>query len=113
MSEEERLKELLYAQYGIARAELRLMRDWVNRVYKAASGKEKYLLKIIGEAFSASAETSLRVNDYLYDSGVFVPRIIRTLSGFLCYSEGGKHYVLYTFVDGRDTNAGEDTEAID
>ncbi len=74
---EEKLIQLLQTQYGLENVTLEFLREGGNKTYIVNSEK-KYLLKVIGSAFFATAKQSGLVTRYLEQNGFPVPKTILT-----------------------------------
>lgn len=82
---EEKLIQLLQSQYGLENVTLEFLREGGNKTYivngENGKGEEKYLLKVIGAAFFATAKQSVLVMWYLEENGFPVPKTILTQDG--------------------------------
>ena len=101
--DEKTLQEILAVHYGIESPSLEFLREGGSHTY-IVNGKTKYLLKVIGSAFSDTARQSVSMMRYLEGNGFPVPQTILTKSGkaiFETESEGEKNLiVLMEFIDG-------------
>ncbi len=79
--DERYLQEILKEYYGIEAPSLGFLREGGTHTY-IVSGKSKYLLKVIGSAFSKTARQSISMMRYLGKSGFPVPAIILTKRSF-------------------------------
>ncbi len=97
------LQETLKINYGIESPSLEFLREGGTHTY-TVSGNNKYLLKVIGSAFSDTARQSVSIMRYLDKNGFPVPKTILTKSGeavFETKTEGEKSLiVLMEFIDG-------------
>ncbi len=101
--DERTLQEILTINYGIESPSLEFLREGGSHTY-VVTGKNKYLIKVIGSAFSDTARQSVAIMRYLEENGFPVPRTILTKSGeavFETESEGEKNLIaLMEFIDG-------------
>ena len=74
------LKDILTSNYGIESPSLEFLREGGCHSY-TVTGKNKYLLKVIGSAFSDTARQSVSIMRYLEGNGFPVPRPILTKNG--------------------------------
>ena len=79
--DERYLQEILTEYYGIENRSLEFLREGGTHTY-IVNGKPKYLLKVIGSAFSDTAKQSVSMMRYLGKSGFPVPAIILTKRSF-------------------------------
>ncbi len=96
------------------------LRDVGSTAYAVLSGRDRYFLRIVKPAFLDTAIVGAEVQVFLQGRGFPVPRIICTKEGRpyfrertakgLC-EEGGL-YILYEFVEGEDSDAEQDAEAV-
>ena len=77
---EEKLVELLQTQYALENVTLEFLREGGSNTYIVKCEK-KYLLKVIGSAFFATAKQSVLVTRYLEGNGFPVPKTILTQTG--------------------------------
>ncbi len=101
--DETTLKDILILNYGIESASLEFLREGGCHTY-AVNGKNKYLLKVIGSAFSDTARQSVSIMRYLEKNGFPVPKTILTKSGETIFEteieSEKKLIVLMEFIDG-------------
>ena len=101
--DERYLQEILTEHYGIENCSLEFLREGGTHTY-IVNGETKYLLKVIGSAFSKTARQSVSIMRYLGENGFPVPEIILTKSGDAIFEtefDGEKKLiVLMSFVDG-------------
>ncbi len=100
---EKTLLDILTSGFGIESPSLEFIREGGARTY-TVTGKNKYLLKVIGAAFSDTARQSVSIMRYLEGNGFPVPETILTKSGeavFEAEDDGEKKLiVLMGFIDG-------------
>ncbi len=103
--DEKTLQDILTFNYGIESPSLEFLREGGGHTY-VVTGKNKYLLKVIGSAFSDTARQSVSIMRYLERNGFPVPKMILTKSGdaiFETESDGEKKLiVLMEFIDGEE-----------
>ena len=108
--DERYLHEILAGYYGIESPSPEFLREGGTHTY-IINGKNKYLLKVIGSAFSETARQSVSIMRYLEGNGFPVPKTIPTKSGeafFEAESDGEKKLiVLMEFIDGDEPNLEE------
>ena len=108
--DERYLHEILAGYYGIESPSPEFLREGGTHTY-IINGKNKYLLKVIGSAFSETARQSVSIMRYLEGNGFPVPKTILTKSGEAFYeaeSDGEKKLiVLMEFIDGDEPNLEE------
>jgi Ser/Thr protein kinase RdoA (MazF antagonist) len=108
--DERYLHEILAGYYGIESPSPEFLREGGTHTY-IINGKNKYLLKVIGSAFSETARQSVSIMRYLEGNGFSVPKTILTKSGeafFEAESDGEKKLiVLMEFIDGDEPNLEE------
>ena len=101
--DEKTLLDILILNYGIESPSLEFLREGGTHTY-IVNGKTKYLLKVIGSAFSDTARQSMAIMRYLEGNGFPVPKTILTKSEeafFETEIEGEKELiVLMEFIDG-------------
>ncbi|MCR5323189.1 MAG: phosphotransferase [Lachnospiraceae bacterium] len=101
--DERTLQEILTADYGIESPSVESLREGGSHTYNV-KGKTKYLLKVIGSAFSDTARQSVAIMRYLEENGFPVPKTILTKRGEAIFEtevEGEKNLiVLMEFVAG-------------
>ena len=97
------LQEILPEYDGIENYSLEFLREGGAHTY-IVSGRSKYLLKVIGSAFSDTAKQSVSIMRYLEENGFPVPEIILTKGGksILEMDADGENklIVLMEFIDG-------------
>ncbi len=97
------LQDILKSNYGIESSSLEFLREGGGHTY-IVTGKNKYLLKLIGPAFSDTARQSAAIMRYLEANGFPVPETILAKSGeavFETEADGEKkQIVLMEFIDG-------------
>ena len=101
--DEKTLQDILALNYGIESLSLEFLREGGTTTY-IVNGRSKYLLKVIGSAFSDTARQSVSIMRYLEGNGFPVPKTILTKSGEAVFEtevEGEKILiVLMGFIDG-------------
>ena len=101
--DEKKLQEILTVNYGIESPYVESLREGGSHTY-IVNGKTKYLLKVIGSAFSNTARQSVAIMRYLERTGFPVPKTILTKSGeaiFETEAGGEKNLlILMEFIDG-------------
>ena len=101
--DEKTLQDILTFNYGIESPSLEFLREGGSFTY-IVNGKNKYLLKVIGSAFSGTAIQSVSIMRYLEGNGFPVPKTILTKNGetiFETEADGEKSLiVLMDFIDG-------------
>ena len=97
------LQDILTLNYGIESFSLEFLREGGGHTY-AVNGKNKYLLKVIGSAFSDTARQSVSIMRYLGENSFPVPKTILTKSGEVFFEAiaGAEKYliVLMEYIDG-------------
>ena len=97
------LLDILKLNYGIDSPSLEFLREGGSHTY-IVNGKIKYLLKVIGSAFSDTVRQSVAIMRYLEEKDFPVPKTILTKSGesiFETEANGEKKLiVLMEFIDG-------------
>ena len=78
--DEKTLQDILTLNYGIESPSLEFLREGGTTTY-IVNGRSKYLLKVIGSAFSDTARQSASIMRYLEGNGFPVPKTILTNSG--------------------------------
>ena len=101
--DEKTLQDILALNYGIESPSLEFLREGGTTTY-IVNGRSKYLLKVIGSAFSDTARQSASIMRYLEENGFPVPKMILTNSGeafFETEIDGEKKLiVLMDFIEG-------------
>ena len=101
--DEKTLQNILTVDYGIESSSLEFLREGGAHTY-IVNGKTKYLLKVIGAAFSDTARQSVAIMRYLEEKDFPVPKTILTKSGesiFETEANGKKKLiVLMEFIEG-------------
>ena len=106
---EERLIQLLQTKYALENVTLEFLREGGSKTY-IVNGEKKYLLKVIGSAFFATAKQSVLVTRYLEGNGFPVPKTILTKTGEAIveiYDAGDSEsylVLLQEFVEGEEPN---------
>ena len=77
--DEKTLQDILTLNYGIESPSLEFLREGGTTTY-IVNGRSKYLLKVIGSAFSDTARQSASIMRYLEENGFPVPKTILTKS---------------------------------
>ncbi len=97
------LLDILKLNYGIESSALEFLREGGSHTY-IVNGKTKYLLKVIGSAFSNTARQSVAIMRYLEENGFPVPKTIITKRGeaiFETEANGEKNLIiLMEFIEG-------------
>ena len=78
--DEKTLQDILTLNYGIESPSLEFLREGGTTTY-IVNGRSKYLLKVIGSAFSDTARQSASIMRYLEENGFPVPKMMLTNSG--------------------------------
>ena len=103
--DEKTLQNILTVDYGIESSSLEFLREGGAHTY-IVNGKTKYLLKVIGAAFSDTARQSVAIMRYLEEKDFPVPKTILTKSGesiFETEANGEKKLiVLMEFIEGNE-----------
>ena len=101
--DERTFQKVLTEKYGVESPSLEFLREGGGHTY-VVNGKNKYLLKVIGSAFSDTARQSVSIMRYLEENGFPAPKTMLTKSGeafFETETEGEKNLiVLMKFIDG-------------
>ena len=101
--DERYLQEILTEYYGIEKPSLEFLREGGTLTY-IVKGRNKYLLKVIGNAFSETARQSVSIMRYLEQNLFPVPKIMLTKSKDAIFEmrfDGEKKLiVLMEFIDG-------------
>ena len=101
--DEKTLQNILTVDYGIESSSLEFLREGGAHTY-IVNGKTKYLLKVIGAAFSDTARQSVAIMRYLEEKDFPIPKTILTKSGesiFETEVDGEmKLIVLMEFIEG-------------
>ena len=106
---EEKLIQLLQTKYALENVTLEFLREGGSKTY-IVNGEKKYLLKVIGSAFFATAKQSVLVTRYLAENGFPVPKTILTKTGeaIVEVSDAGDSepylVLLQEFVEGEEPN---------
>ncbi|MBO4732436.1 MAG: phosphotransferase, partial [Spirochaetaceae bacterium] len=106
---EEKLIQLLQTKYALENVTLEFLREGGSKTY-IVNGEKKYLLKVIGSAFFATAKQSVLVTRYLEENGFPVPKTILTKTGeaIVEVSDAGDSepylVLLQEFVEGEEPN---------
>ena len=88
------------------------MRDGGSTSYAVFSGGEKFFLREIKPAFFDTAVTGADIQLFLQNKGFPVPPIILTNDNFPFVKTDERLYVLYSFIDGVESEPEQDAEAI-
>lgn len=101
--DEKTLQNILTVEYGIESSSLEFLREGGAHTY-IVNGKTKYLLKVIGAAFSDTARQSVAIMRYLEEKDFPVPKTILTKSGESIFETEAnsekKLIVLMEFIEG-------------
>ena len=97
------LQEVLAVNYGIESPSLEFLREGGGHTY-VVNSKNKYLLKVIGSAFSDTASRSVSIMRYLEGNEFPVPKTILTKGGeavFETEAKGSKNLIaLMDYIEG-------------
>lgn len=108
--------EELCNHYPIDIISAEFLRDGGCTAYIVYSKTDKYLLKVIGGAFSDTIRQSIDIMVYLSKNAFPVPRIINTEKGkpyiFIIDNDSEYIAVLYEFIVGEEPNIDEKAEEI-
>ena len=108
--DERTLQEILTDKYGIETPSLEFLREGGTHTY-VVNGKGKFLLKVIGSAFSDTAMQSVSIMRYLEGCGFPVPKTILTKDGDAIFSadvDGEKVLiVLMEYIEGDEPDLKE------
>lgn len=103
---EECLYAILQKNYGIEALSLQLLREGGGTTYTVESADEKYLLKVIGNAFARTARQSIAIMRYLENQDFPVPQTVLTKDGLpmLEAELDGQNVmlVLQKYIDGKE-----------
>lgn len=105
-----RLKDALYAQYGIAALEITpASRGYYGETWKVCADSGCYFLKIDALPLHQTRyRRSLSVIEYLCENGIdFVGTIIRTRQNALCFDFDAAVAALFAWVDGENVGTDE------
>lgn len=105
-----RLKDALYAQYGITALEITpASRGYYGETWKVCADSGCYFLKIDALPFHQTRyRQSLSVIEYLCENGIdFVGTIIRTRQNALCFDFDAAVAALFAWVDGENVETDE------
>ena len=107
--DERTLQGILMVNYGIDSPSLEFLREGGSHTY-VVNGKNKYLLKVIGSAFSDTARQSVSIMRYLEENGFPVPKTILTKNREAVFEieddSEEKLIVLMEFIDGDEPDMG-------
>lgn len=108
--------KILRIHYSIDIDDLEFLREGGSIAYIVKSKSEKYLLKIIGCAFSDTIMQSVDITLYLEKHSFPVPKIIHTTKGipYCRITQDGNDclYILYEFIEGTEPNIDEKAKGI-
>ena len=100
---EKQLLEILKTEYGIENPSLEFLREGGGHTY-IVNAQDKFIVKVIGAAFSDTARQSVAVMRYLEENGFPVPKTILTKAGDAIFEttvdDEEKLVVLMEFIDG-------------
>ena len=100
---EKHLFEILKTEYEIENPSLEFLREGGGHTY-IVYAEQKYIVKIVGAAFSDTARQSVAVMRYLEENGFPVPKTILTKAGDAIFEttvdDEEKLVVLMEFIDG-------------
>ena len=101
--DEKQLLEILKTEYGIENPSLEFLREGGGHTY-IVNAQDKFIVKVIGAAFSDTARQSVAVMRYLEENGFPVPKTILTKAGNAIFEttvdDEEKLVVLMEFIDG-------------
>ncbi|MBR5179348.1 MAG: phosphotransferase [Lachnospiraceae bacterium] len=107
---EKRLFEILKTEYEIENPSLEFLREGGGHTY-IVNAQDKYIVKVIGAAFSDTAKQSVAVMRYLEENGFPVPKTILTKAGDAIFEttvdDEEKLVVLMEFIDGDEPDMGK------
>ena len=108
--DEKQLLEILKTEYGIENPSLEFLREGGGHTYNV-NAQDKYIVKVIGAAFSDTAKQSVAVMRYLEENGFPVPKTILTKAGDAIFEttvdDEEKLIVLMEFIDGDEPDMGK------
>lgn len=103
---EEQLITTIHTMYDMKFVQLQLLRDCIGKVYLVTSYDQKYVLKIYQTQFCKESIDSVEIMSFLYDNGIPVPEVIRTVKGELYFTYEGQIAVLQEYIDGQEVERG-------
>ena len=107
---EKHLFEILKTEYEIENPSLEFLREGGGHTYNV-NAQDKYIVKVIGAAFSDTAKQSVAVMRYLEENGFPVPKTILTKAGDAIFEttvdDEEKLIVLMEFIDGDEPDMGK------
>ena len=107
---EKHLFEILKTEYEIENPSLEFLREGGGHTY-IVYAEQKYIVKIVGAAFSDTARQSVAVMRYLEENGFPVPKTILTKAGDAIFEttvdDEEKLVVLMEFIDGDEPDMGK------
>jgi Ser/Thr protein kinase RdoA (MazF antagonist) len=89
-----------------------MMRDAGSVSYSVFSGNDKYFLRVIKPAFLDTAVMGADIQVFLQNQGFPVPPVIFTKDNLPYVRMDNGLFILYEFVEGRESNPEQDAEAI-
>lgn len=104
--------QILNENYPIKFDRIELIRDMGSASYTIFSGKNKFFLRVIKPAFFYTALTGADIQVYLQNQGFQVPHILLTNKRLPYVKNKEMLLILYEFIEGSDSDAQQDAEAI-
>ncbi len=103
-------------QFNIKFNDIKYIRTGGSNSYEVNSGKDRYFLRVVSEAFKDTIEDSINVNRFLMHKKFNVPNIILNMqnepSGIIEFEHKKYTYILYEFINGREPEKGESLKEI-
>ena len=109
---ESELKIIIETTYSLPVTSLDFLQQSGGASYLVVSGAEKYLLKVIGNAFQDSVRQSTHVMNYLSERKFPVPRVIKTTDMQLFHEVSGQALTLTEYLEGEEPDIQVHAEAI-
>ena len=103
---------ILNEQYPIRFDKIELLRDGGSASYAAISGGDKFFLRVIKPAFFDTAAAGADIQVFMQNKGFPVPPVIFTTADQPYIKSVDSLYILYSFIEGVESNPEQDAEAI-
>jgi len=103
---------ILNSFYNMNFTDISKIRDAGSVSYTVYSGSLRYFLRVIKPSFIDTAFSGANIQAFLCSKGFPVPPIIYTKDNQPCIRTDNGLFILYEFIEGKDSNPEQDAKAI-
>ena len=102
----------LNEHYSMNFNKFKLLRDGGSTSYAAFAGSERYFLRVLKPAYFDTAIAGADIQVFLQEQGFPVPPVIFTKDNLNYVKTDNGLYILYEFIEGKESNPRKDAEKI-